>query len=70
MCEDGAVTDDKKPEKVAGGKTIRQYWEADHNCIVEHCNDVAAGDYKYAAEEWGVKNNATNAKPSEAVVKF
>lgn len=62
--------DNKKPEKVAGGKTIKQYWEADPNCIIEYCNDVPTGDYEYVTKEWGVKNNATNAKPSEVVINY
>lgn len=62
--------DDKKPEKVANGKTLKEYWEADPRCIVEYCNDVPTGDYTYVTEEWGVKNNATNAKPSEVVINY
>lgn len=54
--------DDKKPEKVADGKTMKAYWESDPNCIVEYCNDVPEGNYTYVTGEWGVKNNATNAK--------
>lgn len=56
--------DDTKPEKVADGKTLKAYWEADPNCIVEYCNDVPEGNYTYVTEEWGVKSNATNAKPA------
>lgn len=62
--------DDKKPEKVAGGKTIKQYWEADPTCIIEYCNDVPVGGYEYVTGEWGVKKNATNAKPSEVVINY
>lgn len=62
--------DDKKPEKVAGGKTLKEYWENDPRCIVEYCNDVPTGDYEYVTQEWGVKNNATNAKPSQVVVNY
>ena len=62
--------DDKKPEKVAGGKTIKQYWAEDPRCIIEYCNDVPTGDYEYVTEEWGVKSNATNAKPSEIVINY
>ena len=62
--------DDKKPEKVAGGKTIKQYWEADPRCIIEYCNDVPTEGITYVTEEWGVKNNATNAKPSEVVINY
>lgn len=62
--------DDKKPEKVAGGKTIKQYWENDPRCIIEYCNDVPTEGIKYVTEEWGVKNNATNAKPSEVVINY
>lgn len=57
--------DDTKPEKVADGKTLKAYWEADPNCIVEYCNDVPEGNYTYVTEEWGVKSNATNAKPAK-----
>ena len=59
--------DDKKPEKVAHGKTIKQYWE---RCIIEYCNDVPTEGITYVTEEWGVKNNATNAKPSEVVINY
>ena len=62
--------DDKKAEKVAGGKTLKEYWEADPRCIVEYCNDVPQGNYTYVTEEWGVKNNATNEKPSEVVINY
>lgn len=62
--------DDSKPEKVANGKTIKQYWEADPNCIIEYCNDVPTGGYEYVTGEWGVKKNATNAKPSEVVINY
>lgn len=62
--------DDKKPEKVAGGKTIKQYWESDPRCIIEYCNDVPTEGIEYVTEEWGVKNNATNAKPSEVVINY
>lgn len=62
--------DDKKPEKVAGGKTIKQYWEADPNCIIEYCNDIPTEGQTYVTQEWGVKNNATNAKPSEVVINY
>lgn len=62
--------DDKKPEKVAGGKTIKQYWESDPTCIIEYCNDVPNEGVTYVTEEWGVKNNATNAKPSEVVINY
>lgn len=62
--------DDKKPEKVAHGKTIKQYWEADPRCIIEYCNDVPTEGITYVTEEWGVKNNATNAKPSEVVINY
>lgn len=62
--------DDKKPEKVANGRTIKQYWEADPNCIIEYCNDVPTEGITYVTEEWGVKNNATNAKPSEIVINY
>ena len=62
--------DDKKPEKVANGKTIKQYWEADPNCIIEYCNDVPTEGITYVTEEWGVKNNATNAKPSQVVINY
>lgn len=62
--------DDKKPEKVAGGKTIKQYWAADPRCIIEYCNDVPTEGITYVTEEWGVKNNATNAKPSEVVINY
>ncbi|MDE6227476.1 MAG: haloacid dehalogenase-like hydrolase [Muribaculaceae bacterium] len=62
--------DDKKPEKVADGKTIKQYWEADPRCIIEYCNDVPTEGITYVTEEWGVKNNATNAKPSEVVINY
>lgn len=62
--------DDKKPEKVAGGKTIKQYWENDPRCIIEYCNDVPTEGIQYVTEEWGVKNNATNAKPSEVVINY
>ena len=62
--------DDKKPEKVADGKTIKQYWEADPQCIIEYCNDVPTEGITYVTEEWGVKNNATNAKPSEVVINY
>lgn len=62
--------DDKKAEKVAGGKTIKQYWEADPRCIIEYCNDIPTEGIEYVTEEWGVKNNATNAKPSEVVVNY
>ena len=62
--------DDKKPEKVAGGKTIKQYWAEDPRCIIEYCNDVPTGGYEYVTEEWGVKANATNAKPSEIVINY
>ncbi|MDE6578692.1 MAG: haloacid dehalogenase-like hydrolase [Muribaculaceae bacterium] len=62
--------DDKKPEKVAGGKTIKQYWESDPRCIIEYCNDVPTEGITYVTQEWGVKNNATNAKPSEVVINY
>jgi hypothetical protein len=62
--------DDKKPEKVAGGKTIKQYWENDPRCIIEYCNDVPTEGIQYVTEEWGVKNNAANAKPSEVVINY
>ena len=62
--------DDKKPEKVAGGKTIKQYWENDPRCIIEYCNDVPTEGIQYVTEEWGVKNNATNAKSSEVVINY
>ncbi|MDE6009077.1 MAG: haloacid dehalogenase-like hydrolase [Muribaculaceae bacterium] len=62
--------DDKKPEKVANGKTIKQYWQADPRCIIEYCNDVPTEGITYVTEEWGVKNNATNAKPSEVVINY
>ncbi len=62
--------DDKKPEKVADGKTIKQYWEEDPRCIIEYCNDVPTEGITYVTEEWGVKNNATNAKPSEVVINY
>ena len=62
--------DDKKPEKVAGGKTIKHYWENDPRCIIEYCNDVPTEGIQYVTEEWGVKNNATNAKPSEVVINY
>lgn len=62
--------DDKKPEKVAGGKTIKQYWQADPRCIIEYCNDVPTEGITYVTEEWGVKSNATNAKPSEVVINY
>lgn len=62
--------DDKKPEKVAGGKTLKQYWSEDPNCIIEYCNDVPVGGYEYVTEEWGVKKNATNAKAEDNVVDY
>jgi len=62
--------DDKKPEKVAGGKTIKQYWEADPNCLIEYCNDIPTEGQTYVTQEWGVKSNATNAKPSEVVINY
>ncbi len=62
--------DDTKPEKAAGGKTLRQYWTEDPRCIVEYCNDVPAEGIEYVTEEWGVKSNATNAKPSETVINY
>lgn len=62
--------DDKKAEKVADGKTIKQYWESDPRCIIEYCNDVPEGNYEYVTGEWGVKKNATNAKPSEVVINY
>lgn len=62
--------DDKKAEKVTGGKTMKEYWSADPNCIIEYCNDVPTEGITYVTEEWGVKNNATNAKPSDVVVNY
>lgn len=62
--------DNKKAEKVANGKTIKQYWEADPNCIIEYCNDVPTEGQTYVTQEWGVKSNATNAKPSEVVINY
>lgn len=62
--------DDKKAEKVTGGKTMKQYWSEDPNCIIEYCNDVPTEGITYVTEEWGVKNNATNAKPSNVVVNY
>jgi phosphoserine phosphatase len=62
--------DDKKPEKVAGGKTLKEYWAADPTCIIEYCNDVPVEGQTYVTEEWGVKSNATNAKPSEVVINY
>lgn len=62
--------DDKKAEKVADGKTLKQYWSEDPNCIVEYCNDVPTEGLEYVTEEWGVKNNATNAKPSKVVINY
>lgn len=55
--------DDKKPEKVAGGKTLKEYWSADPTCIVEYCTDVPTEGIEYVTEEWGVPSNATNVKP-------
>lgn len=62
--------DNKKPEKVAGGKTIKEYWEQDPTCIIEYCNDVPNPGQTYVTEEWGVKSNATNAKPSTVVINY
>lgn len=62
--------DDKKSEKVMNNKTAKQYWSEDKNCIIEYCNDVAEGNYKYTSDEDGVKKNATNAKVSEVVVNY
>lgn len=62
--------DDKKPEKVANGKTLKQYWSEDPRCIIEYCNDVPTEGVEYVTEEWGVKNNATNAKPSNVVINY
>lgn len=62
--------DDKKAEKVTGGKTMKEYWSADPNCIIEYCNDVPTDGITYVTQEWGVKNNATNAKPSEVVINY
>lgn len=62
--------DDKKAEKVADGKTLKAYWESDPRCIVEYINDVPVGGYEYVTEEWGVKSNASNPKPSEVVINY
>lgn len=62
--------DDKKAEKVTGGKTMKQYWSEDPTCIIEYCNDVPTEGITYVTEEWGVKNNATNAKASEVVINY
>lgn len=62
--------DDKKVEKVADNKTLKQYWSDDPNCIIEYCNDVPTEGIEYVTEEWGVKNNATNSKPSNVVINY
>ena len=62
--------DDKKAEKITGGKTLKQFWSEDPTCLVEYCNDVPTEGLEYVTEEWGVKNNATNAKPSEVVINY
>lgn len=62
--------DDKKAEKAAGGKTMKAYWSADPNCIIEYINDVPTPGNTYVTEEWGVKSNATNSYPSTVVVDY
>ena len=62
--------DNKKAEKVMGGKTAKAYWEADPNCIIEYVRDVPEGNHKYVCDEDGVKTNAATDITDAAVVVY
>lgn len=62
--------DAKTPQKVMGGKTVKDYWEADPNCIVEYTRDVTEGNYNWACSEYKVKQNATTDVSNPAVVIY
>lgn len=46
--------DDTKPLPVCGGKTLRQYWLDDPNCIVETCTEVGMPGVKWSSERYGL----------------
>lgn len=62
--------DDKTPQKVMGGKTVKQYWAADPNCITEYTRDVVEGNYNWACDEYNVKQNAATDVSTPAVVIY
>ena len=62
--------DDKTPQKVMGGKTVKQYWTADPNCITEYTRDVVEGNYNWACDEYNVKQNAATDVLTPAVVIY
>mgnify|MGYP000003086529 FL=1 len=62
--------DAKTPQKVMGGKTVKEYWAADPNCITEYTRDVTEGNYNWACDEYKVKQNAPTDVSTPAVVIY
>ena len=53
-----------------GGKTVKQYWAADPNCITEYTRDVIEGNYNWACGEYQVKQNPATDVSDPAVVIY
>jgi HAD superfamily phosphoserine phosphatase-like hydrolase len=61
---------DTKSEKDLGGKTVKSYWTADTNCLIEYCNDVPDTSKKFVCKKYGVAINESHPKTSETVVGY
>lgn len=59
-----------KAEKVLGGKTVKAYWTADANCLIEYCNDVPDTTQKFVCKKYGVSINDSNPKTNEVVIGY
>lgn len=62
--------DNTKKEAAFGGKTCKEYWAADPNCVTEYVRDVPENDYKYVCDQLGVKKNAVSSVSAPEVVTY